>query len=91
MNIIKASEETWADKFSNPYRPAPLPDQSVKQYGPEEHLITKENILDTRRTSSAPNQFPDDDEPKYVAYTFNIVIIENIFLVKKKPFQVQQF
>ncbi|XP_071141203.1 golgin subfamily A member 6-like protein 22 isoform X4 [Mytilus edulis] len=64
MNIIKASEETWADKFSNPYRPAPLPDQSVKQYGPEEHLITKENILDTRRTSSAPNQFPDDDEPK---------------------------
>ncbi|CAC5413050.1 unnamed protein product [Mytilus coruscus] len=64
MNIIKASEETWADKFSNPYRPAPLPDQSVKQYGPEEHLITKENILDTRRTSSAPNQFPEDGEPK---------------------------
>jgi hypothetical protein len=64
--LNKASEETWADKFSNPYRPAPFPDQSVKQFGPEEHLMTKEQI--DRRTSSAPNQPLEDDEPKYVIH-----------------------
>lgn len=65
MNVNKASEETWADKFSNPYRPAPLPDQNVKQYGPEEHLLTKDNNVDNRRTSSAPNQQLNEEDDKY--------------------------
>lgn len=61
---------TWADKFSNDYRPARLPEQPPES-------VRRDDVgggVEAARISSAPvnvgQSQDDDDEDKYVKLTF---------------------
>lgn len=68
-NTLKGTN-TWADKFSNDYRPARLPEQPPES-------VRRDDVgggVEAARISSAPvnvGQSQDDDEDKYVKLTVN--------------------